>query len=182
MSQSFSSLYWKLLCNHIGAVDGSARGRLFDVRDNNIDANKNDNILFSVTNCEGKALPPLSVTSIYQLSTKMWLIWLVPRRSQLAHGWCIKGQSVRCSISLVHPPFRCWWKVSCEYFVYPVYCCLHIASSKSKHMDGQLIWIALTSHHLHYRYPMLAMRMTNWKGNCQTFSWTSYIVQYRGTS
>lgn len=50
-----SKIAYYLICNHIGAVDGSARGRLFDVKDNNINAmdGKADNILFSVSNCEG---------------------------------------------------------------------------------------------------------------------------------
>ncbi len=51
---SCSKLAYYLLCNHIGAVDGSARGRLFDVKDNNINAmEESDNVLFSVSNCEG---------------------------------------------------------------------------------------------------------------------------------
>lgn len=51
-----SKIAYYLMCNHIGTVDGAARGRLFDVRDNNINAmdGKSDNILFSVSNCEGK--------------------------------------------------------------------------------------------------------------------------------
>ena len=48
-----SKIAYYLICNHIGAVDGSARGRLFDVNNNNIDAKKADNVLFSVSNVEG---------------------------------------------------------------------------------------------------------------------------------
>lgn len=50
-----SKIAYILICNHIGAVDGSARGRLFDVKDNEINAmdGKTDNVLFSVSNCEG---------------------------------------------------------------------------------------------------------------------------------
>ena len=51
-----SKIAYFLLCEHIGTVDGSARGRLFDVKDNNINAMdaKSDNVLFSVSNCEGE--------------------------------------------------------------------------------------------------------------------------------
>ncbi len=50
-----SKIAYYLLCEHIGTVDGSARGRLFDVMDNNINAKgpKSDNILFAGT-------PPLN--------------------------------------------------------------------------------------------------------------------------
>lgn len=53
-SVACSKLAYYLICNHIGAVDGSARGRLFDVQDSKLDAmdDKNDNVLFSVSNCE----------------------------------------------------------------------------------------------------------------------------------
>jgi len=49
-----SKICYYLICNHIGAVDGSARGRLFDVKDNCINAMDGslDNVLFSVSNCE----------------------------------------------------------------------------------------------------------------------------------
>ena len=49
-----SKLAYYIICCHIGTVDGSARGKLFDVQDKNIDAmdGKNDNVLFSVSNCE----------------------------------------------------------------------------------------------------------------------------------
>ena len=47
-----SKLAYYLLCNHIGAVDGSARGRLFDVKDNNIDAKSESNVLFSNVICQ----------------------------------------------------------------------------------------------------------------------------------
>jgi len=53
---SCSKIAYYLLCNHIGAVDGSARGRLFDVKDNKINALGVDNVLFSVSNCEGESL------------------------------------------------------------------------------------------------------------------------------
>ena len=48
-----SKLAYYLLCNHIGAVDESAHGRLFNVKDNNIDAKSESNVLFLVSNCEG---------------------------------------------------------------------------------------------------------------------------------
>jgi alpha-ketoglutarate-dependent taurine dioxygenase len=48
-----SKMAYYLICNHIGTVDGSARGRLFDVTDQSIDAmGKTDNVLFSVSNCK----------------------------------------------------------------------------------------------------------------------------------
>ena len=49
-----SKLAYYIICCHIGTVDGSVRGKLFDVQDKNIDAmdGKNDNVLFSVSNCE----------------------------------------------------------------------------------------------------------------------------------
>jgi len=48
-----SKLAYYLLCNHIGAVDGSARGKLFDVKNTNINAmGSKDNVLFSVSDCE----------------------------------------------------------------------------------------------------------------------------------
>mmetsp|Transcript_52 Transcript_52/g.67 ORF Transcript_52/g.67 Transcript_52/m.67 type:complete len:1119 (+) Transcript_52:229-3585(+) len=49
-----SKLAYYIICSHIGTVDGSARGKLFDVKNNNIDAmdGKNDNVLFSVSDCE----------------------------------------------------------------------------------------------------------------------------------
>lgn len=45
-----SKIAYYLLCEHIGTVDGSARGRLFDVKNNNINAKgpKSD-ILFAGT-------------------------------------------------------------------------------------------------------------------------------------
>ena len=53
---SCSKIAYYLICNHIGAVNGSARGRLFDVKDNKINAmdKKTDNVLFSAPNCEGE--------------------------------------------------------------------------------------------------------------------------------
>ena len=50
-----SKIAYYLICTHIGAADGSARVRLFDVKNNNIDAmdGKTDNVLFSVSDCEG---------------------------------------------------------------------------------------------------------------------------------
>ena len=49
-----SKLAYYIVCSHIGTVDGSARGKLFDVKNNHIDAmdGKNDNVLFSVSDCE----------------------------------------------------------------------------------------------------------------------------------
>ncbi len=49
-----SKLVYYIICSHIGTVDGSARGKLFDVKNNHIDAmdGKNDNVLFSVSDCE----------------------------------------------------------------------------------------------------------------------------------
>jgi len=49
-----SKIAYYLICNQIGAVDGSARGRLFDVKNNHIDAmdKKIDNVLFSVSDCK----------------------------------------------------------------------------------------------------------------------------------
>ena len=60
-----SKIAYYLLCDHIGSVDGSARGRLFDVMDCNINAVKSDNVLFSVSNCEGE-LPNNFVVLTYQ--------------------------------------------------------------------------------------------------------------------
>ncbi len=62
-AEACSKLAYYLICNHIGAVDGSARGRLFDVKDNSINAmdGKSDNILFSVSNCEGMSCDELFV-------------------------------------------------------------------------------------------------------------------------
>ena len=65
---SCSKIAYYLLCNHVGAVDGSARGRLFDVKDNKINAMGVDNVLFSVSNCEGK--PP----SLFDLSYDTLLV------------------------------------------------------------------------------------------------------------
>lgn len=47
-------LAYYIICSHIGTVDGSVRGKLFDVKNNHIDAmdGKNDNVLFSVSDCE----------------------------------------------------------------------------------------------------------------------------------
>jgi SAM-dependent methyltransferase len=47
-------LAYYIICSFIGTVDGSARGKLFDVKNNHIDAmdGKNDNVLFSVSDCE----------------------------------------------------------------------------------------------------------------------------------
>lgn len=55
-STTCSKIAYFLICSHIGAVDGSARGRLFDVKNSNIGAmeKKSDNVLFSVSDCEGK--------------------------------------------------------------------------------------------------------------------------------
>lgn len=49
-----SKLAYYIICSHIGTVDGSARGKLFDVKNNYINAmdDKNDNVLFSVSDCE----------------------------------------------------------------------------------------------------------------------------------
>lgn len=53
--EACAKLAYYLICNHVGMVDGEARGKLFDVKDNNLNAmdSKNDNVLFSVSNCEG---------------------------------------------------------------------------------------------------------------------------------
>ncbi|KAK1737226.1 methyltransferase domain-containing protein [Skeletonema marinoi] len=49
-----SKLAYYIICSHIGTVDGSVRGKLFDVKNNHINAmdGKNDNVLFSVSDCE----------------------------------------------------------------------------------------------------------------------------------
>lgn len=49
-----SKIAYFLICEHIGTVDGGARGNLFDVLDEHIDANdsKVDNVLFSVSSAE----------------------------------------------------------------------------------------------------------------------------------
>ncbi len=52
--EACSKIAYFLLCEHIGTVDGGARGNLFDVKDEKIDANdtKIDNVLFSVSSTE----------------------------------------------------------------------------------------------------------------------------------
>ena len=49
-----SKIAYYLICEHIGTVDGSARGKLFDVKSAHVDAadEKNDNVLFSVSDTE----------------------------------------------------------------------------------------------------------------------------------
>jgi len=47
-----AKLAYYLLCSFVGDVDGSARGRLFDVRDSRAHRVNDDNVLFSVTNAE----------------------------------------------------------------------------------------------------------------------------------
>lgn len=50
-----SKIAYYLLCNHIGTVDGAARGKLFDVKNKSVNAMDKtaDNVLFSVSDCEG---------------------------------------------------------------------------------------------------------------------------------
>lgn len=50
-SEEAAKLAYYLFASLVGTVDGSARGRLFDVRDTNLSTN-NDNVLFSVSNAE----------------------------------------------------------------------------------------------------------------------------------
>ncbi len=61
-----------LICNHVGSVDGEARGKLFDVKDHNLNAmdSKNDNVLFSASNCEGEFRALFLKTS---LCIMLWL-------------------------------------------------------------------------------------------------------------
>ena len=49
-----SKIAYFVLCEHIGTVDATARGKLFDVRSANLDATskKSDNVLFSVSDSE----------------------------------------------------------------------------------------------------------------------------------
>ena len=49
-----SKLAYFVMCEHIGTVDATARGRLFDVKSANLDAasKKSDNVLFSVSDSE----------------------------------------------------------------------------------------------------------------------------------
>lgn len=53
-----SRLAYYILCDHVGQVDSTARGCLFDVKNTDVDAAAKgaDNVLFSVSNCEGKAI------------------------------------------------------------------------------------------------------------------------------
>ena len=85
---SCSKIAYYLICNHIGAVDGSARGRLFDVKDTDINAmdEKADNVLFSVSNCEGMFLPcvDMIVDSIFPTALA-YLLFLSYDGSKLAH-------------------------------------------------------------------------------------------------
>lgn len=74
MNATCSKIAYYLICNHIGAVDGSARGRLFDVKDNKINAmGSADNILFSVSNCEGKEsdAPQYAIYNVYYFTQLM---------------------------------------------------------------------------------------------------------------
>ncbi len=93
-----SKIAYLLLCEHIGTVDGSARGRLFDVKDNNINAMdaKSDNVLFSVSNCEGEL--PKNVLSFLH-SNRCWHLPLTRHDfpcqcSGLAHRRCVQRQGL----------------------------------------------------------------------------------------
>uniref|UniRef100_A0A7S4MPH4 TauD/TfdA-like domain-containing protein n=1 Tax=Odontella aurita TaxID=265563 RepID=A0A7S4MPH4_9STRA len=52
VSAAIAKLSYYILCSLVGRVDGGARGRLFDVRDARLDAKKQDNVLFSVSQGE----------------------------------------------------------------------------------------------------------------------------------
>ncbi len=49
--EACSKIAYFLICEHIGTVDGGARGKLFDVKDHGKDS-EDDNVLFSVSNSE----------------------------------------------------------------------------------------------------------------------------------
>ncbi len=88
-----SKIAYYLICSHIGAVDGTARGRLFDVKNNHIDAMDKhaDNVLFSVSDCEGTLA--LFVRISYPTIRNCTILFVVdsmPLCSKLAHGRSIQ--------------------------------------------------------------------------------------------